>query len=72
MAAKTKFKILAHPDLDTSELKTLGHEVTVMPLVADYDLILGPNCWRVTPHLTKFIKAALTAAKNTKVRRTKK
>jgi hypothetical protein len=73
VVAKKILKVLVHPSVDIESAELSGHDVEVMERdIAEYDLILGPNCWRVTTFLTKFIKNAVTAAKNTKVRRPRK
>ena len=78
---KDSLKIIVHPDLiavkEVQALTVAGHNVQMYLEVGEgdlesADLILGPNCWRVTKDLTKFIKSAVTAAKATKKRRVKK
>jgi hypothetical protein len=78
---KDTLTIIVHPDLIAAKeifaLTAAGHDVKLYSEVGGFllesaDLILGPNCWRVTPDLTKFIKSAVTAAKATKKRRAKK
>ena len=50
------------------ELMDEGHTVEysddkwVSPL-CEYDIILGPNCWRMTPDLLKYLKDAVKAAR---------
>lgn len=39
-------------------IKTLvlqGHEVTVLPLLDEYDLILGDNCWNMNDDLECYL-----------------
>ena len=69
MARTSKpLRLLVHPDLlETIEVQALiakGHDVTVMQDIAVvYDLILGPNCWRIYPKLYKYIDMAVKAAR---------
>jgi hypothetical protein len=81
MATKDKLKVLVHSSLigqtEIQALEVAGHEVFASyeaegMVLDEFDLVLGPNCWRVTPDLVKFTKNAVTAAKNTKKRRAKK
>ena len=81
MVAKKKYLILVHSSIinapEAQALTVAGHDVKIFleATPEDFeaaDLILGPNCWRTTEFLTKFIKEAVTSVGNTKKRRAKK
>lgn len=62
--------ILVHPLLDGDmfgELRDKGHMVhsTDSPRLGlhDYDLILTPNAWRMTPQLLQYLDDAIKAAR---------
>ncbi len=69
MAGKTTkpLKILIHPDLwDLEEIRLLGaqgHEVHLFGDLAEVDIVLGPNCWRMPPDCIKYLPAAIKAAR---------
>jgi hypothetical protein len=70
-------KILVHPALmETDQIVSLieqGHEIKEMPkTTAGYDLIIGPNCWRITLGLVRWTVEAVKAMQNVKVRRVRK
>lgn len=71
MPRKKNLRVLVHPDF-ADEAKETFEDVTVMEDELAYDLILGPNCWRVTSDLAKFCTAIKAAFTNTKLRRAKK
>lgn len=67
-------RILVHPDLTAAYnwdgLVEQGHTIHYManPTVAflplfEYDLILGPNAWRMTPDLVLYLDTAMKAAR---------
>lgn len=73
MPPKKNLRVLVHPDFLEDAVAAGYKDAEVMPPeIQEYDLIFGPSCWRVTQHLTKFIKNAKVAATNTKKRRAKK
>lgn len=50
------------------KLHSQGHLIVNMDelneyIVEDFDLILGPNCWRMTPALLQHINLAMTGAR---------
>ena len=60
--------LLVHSTLlETDKVKELqqkGHEVVVMSeVIENFDLILGPTCWRMYPKLEKYIDMAVKAAR---------
>ena len=63
--------ILAHPDLAEflAEEADRGHTVHIDDAVcalSGYDLVLGPNCWRMTPDLIKHKALAIKAGRKAK------
>jgi hypothetical protein len=61
-------KIVAHPDLDGEVLASYvekGHTVELWEAMRDFDLIVGPNCWRIpsADRMELPIKAARAARK---------
>lgn len=66
--------LLVHPDLDGPEiveLRAKGHAIVTMEdhwdaNMMNYDLILGPNCWQMTPDLLKYLPLAVRAARERK------
>lgn len=59
-------------------LRAEGHAVhhsTVIdfnPEAAEYDLILGPKCWRISPEHMKFLPLAIKEARAAQPKRKKK
>ena len=61
---------------EVQALRDKGHQVDVISLAAPpgvhgdsvvgYDIVLGPNCWRMTPQLVKYLELALKGARATK------
>ena len=68
--------ILVHPSLsEAPEVRALaekGHGVVVAHAVADADLVLGSNCYRIVPELTKYIDLVVKDARKAKGRKKKK
>jgi len=66
--------ILCHPDLQgypqIQELVTKGHTVQWgnedWASLADYDLVLGWNCWRMSSDLLKYLPEAVKGARAAK------
>ena len=46
-----------------SELVEKGHQVTVIPELADYDLIIGPQCKRLTRGNAGLLKVMIKSAR---------
>lgn len=75
MARGTRLlRILVHPtlyDLESIQaLRDKGHTVESMTstspsavLVSEYDLVLGPNCWRMTTTLAKHVNLAVKSSR---------
>lgn len=71
---KLTLSVLVHPILlgaETEALKEAGHRVEPMEgqmtlALLDYDLILGPNCWRILPNMLKYLELAIKEAKRAK------
>lgn len=67
-------RYLVHPsiakNLEFDKLRKQGHIVDVME--ESHDMILGPNCWRITLELLPWLKDAIKASKSVVVRRSKK
>ena len=66
--------ILVHSSLwgapEVRALEEKGHLLASLPLLADSaDLILGPNCYRIVPELTKYIDLAVKDAWKVKGRK---
>lgn len=69
-----KLSLLVHPALlgtETQALAQKGHRVEPMDgqmtlALIDYDLILGPNCWRIMPKLLKYLELAVKEARKQK------
>jgi hypothetical protein len=64
-------KIMVHPSLlDSKEVQRLielKHEVVTMPKdIQGCDLVLSPNCWRMTPELIAYVKHAIDASRAVK------
>lgn len=67
-------RILVHDDIDGEAFNALrdkGHIVDLMsyPMyekITEYDLVVGPNAWRMTPELTNMIDVAIKAARKAK------
>lgn len=70
--ASNKLDIVVHPALfDATDVQTLrgkGHNVICHGSVdlATADLVIGPNCWRMTPELLPYLDLAVKAARKTK------
>jgi len=60
--------ILVHPELEEefSKEAEVGHRITVGADMAHYDMIVGPNCWRMTRELLKHKEVAIRAARKAK------
>lgn len=63
--------VLIHPELveckDIKEqLIDKGHSVTVGETMGEHDVVLGKNCWRMTPELTKYLPLSLKSARAAK------
>ena len=61
--------ILIHPSIDGPEfdaLRAKGHTVNVIPFKDAYDLIIGPNCQRMTPDLMNLLDVTLTRIRREK------
>ena len=58
-------KILVHPDLanDFVGEAEVGHTVMVDEILTHYDMVVGPNCWRMTKELLKHKEVAIRAAR---------
>jgi len=65
-------RILVHPSLcgpyaGWHELRDQGHTVDTFEapslLLPEYNLILGPNCWRMTLELKQYLDVAMKAAR---------
>ena len=62
--------LLTDPEMETwveiEELRKKGHTVNVDPspsALEDFDIILGPTCWRMTSSLRKYFSVAIAAAR---------
>lgn len=75
--------ILVHPELaDTPEIRELSekghvivvatHALTVGLALHDFDIILGPNCWRMDKDLLKYLDVAIKSARGIKYPKGKK
>lgn len=74
--------ILVHPSLgDAPEIVTLaekGHTICVgyspagLATMEMFDIILGPNCWRITPELLPYLDLAIKGARGVKYPKGKK
>jgi len=49
---------------ELKELENMGHAVAYEQ--AAWDLILGPNCWRMTPELRRYLPLAIKNARDKK------
>jgi hypothetical protein len=60
--------ILVHPDLADEFVgeQQVGHIVTIGDKMSQYDMIVGPNCWRMTKELLKHKDIAIKAARGAK------
>jgi hypothetical protein len=60
--------ILVHPDLEAEFAKErdTGHTVVVGTDLLKYDMVVGPNCWRMTKDLLKHKEIAIRAARRVK------
>ena len=62
-------RVLVHPDIaqwaEFDTLRDQGHliEQQLTPL-DEYDLVLGPTCWHMTPKHRKYLKDAVQAARS--------
>lgn len=66
-------KVLCHPlllkEVAIQELGEKGNQVDTMDATncgANYDLIVGINCWRIVPGMEDQIKVAIKAARKQK------
>lgn len=69
--------ILVHPSLANSpeilELAAKGHEIHTEPSMSmiaqhwqDYDLVLGPTCWRMDASMLAYLDLAIKGARTVK------
>lgn len=76
-------RLLVHPTIwdapEVREMHEKGHHVAVMDDhleslsdPASYDLILGPNCWRMDSRLIKHLDAAVKNARVVKYQKKEK
>lgn len=61
-----KIVIVGLPTEGFRTLQDQGHTVMEMPELLDCDLVMGPNCWRLLPHLMKYLPLALKEARAAK------
>ena len=48
-----------------ADLVAKGHSISLMNSgTAEYDLILGPNCWRMLPELLDYMDEAVKGARD--------
>ena len=66
-------RILVHPDLiklpSIEGLKQKGNVVQSMDATtaaSTFELILGPNCWRIPPGMESLVESAVKAARRVK------
>ena len=65
MAKSSKpLAIAVHPDLYGNEdawqgLADKGHGIVECPLLKEFDIVFGPNCFRMTPTLLKYLPLAI-------------
>ena len=50
-----------HPEIQA--LVEKGHDVVVDRDHVSYDLVMGPNCWRMPTHLLKYLDIAIAGAR---------
>ena len=66
-------RILAHKSIlceELNEAKAKGNTVDLFPEELEgYDVIFGPNVWRMVEGLERLIPVALTAARNVKYKK---
>lgn len=57
--------IYVHPDLahtdEVRELAEAGHTITVGEPLKQYDMVMGPNCWRMQRELLVYLDLAVEA-----------
>lgn len=62
-----KLNIGVHPGIynapEVLALREKGHGVHLLDDMADFDVILGPNAWRMTPELFPYIDLSLKQAR---------
>ena len=62
-------RILVHADLQNGDwiqqLDARGNDIEISQgLLEGYDLVIGPNCWRVLPALLDYLPIAIKAARS--------
>lgn len=66
MATSKPLTIAVHPSLygfdEIRDLEAKGHNVYCSDM-GDTDIVLGPNCWRMTPDLLPYIDLSLKQAR---------
>ena len=68
--------ILVHPSLrHTPEIEALvakGHDIAEGCPLETYDLVFGPNCWRMLPELLPYLDLAIKGARGVRYPKGKK
>ena len=69
-------KILVHPSIkhwdEWSDLFEKGHTVMHAAELEDFDLVVGPTCWRLDQDHRPYVKLAIEAARKARYPNAKK